>query len=117
MTSFEQVYAALRRIMISAAPEQDIVRDGPGDLVLHTRRTDPSTGKPIWFGAVTIKKSYVAYHLFPLYENPALGKEISQALNARRQGKSCFNFKSVDDTLMAELARLTAASSASCTTG
>lgn len=117
MGNFDQVYAALRQIMVSAAPEQEIVHDAPGDLVLHTRRIDPKSGKPIWFGAVAIKKSYVAYHLFPLYEDPALGKEISQALAARRQGKSCFNFKSVDDTLMAELARLTAASSASCTTG
>ena len=47
----------------------------------------------MFFGAVQIRKSYVAYHLYPVYTNPELLDEISAPLKKRMQGKSCFNFK------------------------
>ena len=50
-------------------------------------------GKDMFFGAVQIRKSYVAYHLFALYTHPELLDEISDDLRKRMQGKSCFNFK------------------------
>ena len=63
--------------------------------------------KPLFFGAVQIKKNYVSYHLMPVYVMPALLDDISPELRKRMHGKSCFNFKSVDDSLFAELADLT----------
>lgn len=107
MTDFNEVFAALRTLMLAAGPTMIVARDDAGDLVLHESRQDPKTRKPIWFGAVAIKKSYVAFHLFPLYEQPALGDAISPALAKRRQGKSCFNFKTIEPDLFDELAALT----------
>jgi hypothetical protein len=104
---FTATFAALRALMLAAAPDQLVASDQPGDLVLHSRRTDPKTGKPVWFGAVTLRKAYVGYHLFPLYTDPAIGADLSADLRRRQQGKSCFNFKVLDDTLAAELADLT----------
>jgi len=52
---------------------------------------------------VTIKKSYVAVHLMPLYGAPELAADLSPALAKRRQGKTCFNFSRVDEGLFAEL--------------
>ena len=46
----------------------------------------------------------------PVYGNPALASGISPELAKRRQGKACFNFTKVDDTLLTELADLTARS-------
>lgn len=112
MSPFETVYRTLRATMISAAPKAVIASDLPGDLVLHTTEVDPKTGKPVWFGAVTIKTSYVAYHLFPLYATPELGGNLSANLTRRRQGKSCFNFKKEEPDLFAELADLTRAAAA-----
>lgn len=106
MNDFEAVHAELRALMLAAAPGAVVHCDQPGDLVLHTHGGDPRTGKPEWFGAVTIKKSYVAYHLFPLYADPALAEGLSEALTRRRQGKTCFNFKTADPALFAELAEL-----------
>lgn len=103
---FGAVFAALRQLMLAAAPGQRVASDRDGDLVVHSRHHDAS-GKPVWFGAVTVKKRYVAYHLFPLYTDPALGEGLSEALAKRRQGKSCFNFTKVDAALFAELAALT----------
>ena len=60
-----------------------------------------------FFGAVMIKKNYVSYHLMPVYCEPKLLKDISPELKKRMQGKSCFNFKSIDEARVKELINLT----------
>lgn len=57
---------------------------------------------------VEIGKAYVSYHLMPIYMNPKLQSSISNDLKARMQGKSCFNFKKVDEKIFRELEVLTA---------
>ncbi len=104
---FGAVFVALREMMLVAAGDLVVTRDEPGDLVVRTHQPD-AKGQPGWFGTVTVKKSYVAYHLIPLYDAPALAEGISPGLEKRRQGKTCFNFKVVDAALFAELAKLTA---------
>jgi len=59
---------------------------------------------------VEIKKNYVSYHLMGVYGNPKLLDGCSAKLKARMQGKSCFNFNSVDEPLFRELGLLTSAS-------
>ena len=61
----------------------------------------------IFFGAVHIKKNYVSFYLMPVYMYPDLLTDISPGLKKHMQGKSCFNFKKVDETLFKELAELT----------
>lgn len=63
--------------------------------------------RDIYFGGVQIKKNYVSYHLMPVYVNPNLLNDISSELKKRMQGKSCFNFKKVDESLFNERAILT----------
>ena len=67
----------------------------------------PKYNKEIFFGGVRIQKNYVSYYLMPVYVFPALLKGISPALKKRMQGKSCFNFTTIDEPLLAELAALT----------
>jgi hypothetical protein len=55
---------------------------------------------------VKISKSYVSFHFMPVYFAPELQKSLSPALKARMQGKSCFNFKAVDEKLFQELRQL-----------
>ena len=107
MEAFTPVYDALRRTMLDAAGDRPVTVDEPGSLIVRTAEGDPKTGEPGWFGTVTIKKSYVAYHLIPLYAAPELADGLSPTLAKRRQGKTCFNFKAMDDALFAELAALT----------
>ena len=103
---FDETFATLREMMLAAGKGMVVNRDNPGDLELRTPGIDPATGKPGWFGTVTTKKSYVAYHLMPLYADPSLADGISPELTRRRQGKTCFNFKKPDPALFAELKRL-----------
>lgn len=107
VATFDEVHAELRAIMLAEAPAMIVARDLPGDLQLRTSTIDAKTGEPGWFGTVTIKKSYVAYHLMPLYADPALADGLSDVLAKRRQGKTCFNFKRSDPGLFAEVAELT----------
>ncbi len=78
-----------------------------GGFCLIGPKTATSMGREVWFGAVGPRKSYVSYHLMPVYWFPELLKGISPALKKRMQGKSCFNFKEMDEDLFAELAALT----------
>ncbi len=82
-------------------------RDGTYGYELVGPVTERSRGREVWFGAVQIKKNYVSYHLMPVYAFPDLLDGMSPALKKRMQGKSCFNFTSVDEQLFAELAALT----------
>lgn len=47
-----------------------------------------------------------------VYACPDLLKAMSPELKKRMQGKSCFNFKEVDEKLFKELAKLTKAGAA-----
>lgn len=78
-----------------------------GGFCLVGPANEPSKGREVWFGAVGERKNYVSYHLMPVYAFPDLLKKVSPELKKRMQGKSCFNFKEVDEKLFAELARLT----------
>ncbi len=68
---------------------------------------DQKRKSDIYFGAVAINKNYVSYHLMPVYVHPKLLNGISPELKKRMQGKSCFNFKKIDQILFNELADLT----------
>lgn len=106
---FEAVFAELRERMIRAAAGYSVVTDRPGALVLHAPIPNPlKPEERMWFGSVQIKKSYVSYHLMPVYSHRELRDRVSPGLARRMQGKSCFNFKAADPDLFDELEGLTA---------
>lgn len=112
MAADETVRTALRRVMVDNTGGLRHTDDAKGDLTVESEGVD-AKGKHRWFGAVQLKKSYVSYHLMPVYDDPTMLDDISAELRARMQGKSCFNFTTVDDGLFAELGRLTATGAAS----
>ena len=112
MTDLADVFFDLRRIMAPYAAKLDVKRDDDTELYVDTRHVQKDK-KPLFFGAVQVKKAYVSYHLMPLYVKPELLDSISPELKARMQGKSCFNFKAAEPKLFKELAALTKAAYAS----
>jgi len=62
-------------------------------------------------------KAYVSFYLMSVYASPDLLKGMSPELKKRMQGKSCFNFKEVDEKLFKELAQLTRAGAAQFSDG
>ena len=112
MSELAAVYAELRQIMAPYAAQLVATRDDAKELYVDTRHLQKNK-KPLFFGAVQVKKSFVAYHLMPVYLQPELLATASPELKARMQGKSCFNFKVAEPALFQQLSALTAQAFAS----
>ncbi|RYZ71987.1 MAG: hypothetical protein EOP91_09390 [Lysobacteraceae bacterium] len=106
MKDLDPVFRALSGVLRKHVARMSIKTDAPGHLYVELPPAGPKR-KPAFFGAVQTKKSYVSYHLMPVYEDPSLLDGTSDALRKRMQGKSCFNFSEEDPVLFAELDRLT----------
>ena len=66
-------------------------------------------GQPWGYVAGTrLGKRYVSFYLMSVYAQPGLLDGISPGLRRRMQGKSCFNFTTVNEALLGELKALTA---------
>lgn len=112
MQDFTAVYAALRNILAPYAAGLAVKKDHEAEFYLDTQFLQKNK-KPVFFGAVQIKKSYVSFHLMPVYLKPELVASASPALKARMHGKSCFNFSTLEPDLLQELTALTQAGYAS----
>jgi hypothetical protein len=106
--SFQEIFDALKPVFEEYAGRLAIQVDKPGEYYLETK-TAMRKGQHFQFGGVKIGKAYVSFHLMPLYMNPKLQATISSELKKRMQGKSCFNFTSLDQSHIAELKKLTKA--------
>ncbi len=102
---FDATFDKLRGVLTPYAKKTVVVHDTPSNYYLDTKLTAPN-GKPLFFAAVRRGKAYVSFHLFPVYMFPDLLKDFPE-LKKRMQGKSCFNFKTVDEEQLAALRELT----------
>ena len=107
MEDLTAVFTELRKVFAPYASTLDVKKDDATDLYLDTHVIQKNR-KPLFFGAVQRKKSHVSVHLMPVYVRPELLASVS-----RMQGKSCFNFRSVEPALILELAALVQAGHAS----
>jgi len=105
---FDLAFEGLRKILKIYDKKLRMVKDGPGDYFSESKSVRYQ-GKLVMFAGIT-SKSYVAFHLFPVYMFPDLLKGISPELKKRMQGKACWNFKKPEESLFAELGRLVEAS-------
>jgi hypothetical protein len=102
----DKIFSTLKSILEPYAVHLSVLHDKSDNYYLNTPTTETNK-KAEFFGAVQVKKSYVAYHLMPIYYHPELLDTTSQTLKNKMQGKSCFNFKEIDAALFAELNSLT----------
>ena len=102
----KNTFDQLKAILSSLGKGLEIKKDQADYYYLNTNQQIKK--KDVFFGAVQIRKSYVAYHLYPVYTHPELLDQISDNLKKRMQGKSCFNFKKgITDEHLSELKELT----------
>ncbi|TAG82507.1 MAG: hypothetical protein EAZ24_03215 [Burkholderiales bacterium] len=100
------VFERLKAILVKHAPRATVLHDTADHYYLNESAADQK-GKAVFLAAAKIGAGKVAFHLMPVYAKPELLADISPALKKRMQGKSCFNFSSVDDVLLKELEALT----------
>jgi hypothetical protein len=84
-----------------------VVKEDTDDNYYLIAPPSPNRPKEVFFGAVQVKKNYVSYHLLPVYMFPHLLEGMSEPLKKRMQGKACFNFTKVDESIFEELQQLT----------
>ena len=106
--SFQPVYERLRSILEPYGRRMYVVGEGPDGYGVDMA-PEGSRNPTTWFAGVRRGKAYVSYYLMPVYVEPSLLDGTSPELRRRMQGKSCFNFRSVDEGLFAELEELTRA--------
>jgi hypothetical protein len=111
ITSFDEVFRKLKAIFKPYAKKMDIAADNQTYYLLNTRHIMKNKQR-LCFGAVRLGKNYVSFYLMSVYACPDLLKTMSPELKKRMQGKSCFNFKEVDEKLFKELGKLTKAGAA-----
>lgn len=105
--TFAEVDRRLRKILEPYRSRLVATKDGPGGMVLEIPGFE---GKPWGYVAgVRPGKRYVSFYLMSVHAFPDLRESLSPELQRRMQGKSCFNFSTVDKNLMTELARVTKA--------
>lgn len=105
---FAPVFAKLKAIFKPYAKKMVVAADGGTYYLLNTRYVMKNK-QPLCFGGVRLGKNYVSFYLMSAYASPDLLKGMSPELKKRMQGKSCFNFKEVDEKLFRELSALTKA--------
>jgi hypothetical protein len=110
-TQFNEIFAKLKAILQPYVKKMDIAQDNTTYYLLNTRHIMKNK-QPLCFGGVRLGKAYVSFYLMSVYAWPDLLKAMSPDLKKRMQGKSCFNFKEVDQKLFKELAKLTKAGAA-----
>jgi hypothetical protein len=104
---FSIIFTKLRAILLEHASKFTVTADAEDHYCLEIPYS-PKFKKGFPVAWVKVSKSYVSFHFMPIYFAPQLQKGLSPALKARMQGKSCFNFKAVDEKLFTELRQLTA---------
>lgn len=105
-TEFEAVFTRLRSILEKHRGTLAVSQNTATCYCL-TGGCHPTHKGPFPIAWVEINKAYVSFHHMGVYGAPESLKGISTKLKARMQGKSCFNFKTVDEPLFEELEQLT----------
>src|SRR5262245_1462200 len=98
---FDAIFTKLRAILRKHRGALHVAADTPASYSLEGKPGPAAIQawggrmkKPVMPVAwVQIGKAYVSFHLMPIYGCAALCDGMSKALQARMQGKSCFNFK------------------------
>jgi hypothetical protein len=111
--AFPETFQTLKSILQRHGKRLRTVADTPTDYTLASPMLVDRIGRPLFVAAVQIKKTYVSYHLMPVYARPALLADVSPELRKRMQGKACFNFTSIEPAIARELSALTKAGFAS----
>jgi len=104
---FDTTFEQLKNILEPYSSRLIVSADNPSLFTLEVDYVMKNKHR-LYFGGVRKGKAYVSFYLMPVYASAELSGSISPALQKRRQGKSCFNFTSIDEPLLAELEDLAA---------
>ncbi len=103
----KRTFARIRRMFRTCAPRALVTKDTPTAYYVASPTLRDRKGRPLLAGGVEVTKRYVSVHLIPVYVIPDLAASLSPGLKRRMQGKSCFNFTTIEPAELRELAGVT----------
>ena len=105
---FDAVFTRLKEILQQYSRRLSVTVDTNDHYCLNVDFS-PKFGKGFPVAWVKTGKRYISFHFMPIYMFPQLKDGLSASLRARMQGRSCFNFSTIDEALFKELEALAAA--------
>jgi len=107
-TDFPGIFARIRKQLLPYSKKMDLRVDKEGNFHLYIVNDIELAGrmfKEVYFGGIAIKKTMVSFYFFPIYTHPQ-HFSIPAAIQKNLKGKSCFNFKKLDDVQEKAIAEL-----------
>jgi hypothetical protein len=107
-TDFHEIFTRIKKQLLPYSKKMDVRVDKDGVYHLYIIKDVEMAGrqfKECYFGGAIIQKTMVAFYFFPIYTHP---KEfvVPAPIKKNLKGKSCFNFKKLDDGQEKALAQL-----------
>jgi hypothetical protein len=94
----------VRKVIVDNLPKGYEETMGMGMLVYAVPLSicpDTDNGQPLWYAALSSRKSYMSIHLMPLYADKKAEARFRSDFKARGKkldmGKACVHFKAADD--------------------
>jgi len=98
-TDFHEIFTRVKKQLAPYGKKMEIRLDTTSSYQLYIIKNVELFGrqfKECYFSGAVVQKTMVSLHFFPIYTHP---KEciIPPAIKKNLKGKSCFNFKKLDD--------------------
>jgi hypothetical protein len=99
-TDFAKIFTRIKKLLLPYGKKMDTRVNKEGNYQLYIIKEIELAGrkfKECYFGGIVVQKTMVAFYFFPIYTHPeafVIPAEIKKNL----KGKSCFNFKKLDES-------------------
>lgn len=107
-TDFLQIFMRIKKLLLPYGKEMDTRVDKESNYQLYIVKEIELAGrkfKECYFSGLVIQKTMVAFYFFPIYTHPK-AFTIPVEIKKNLKGKSCFNFKKLDEAQEKAIAQL-----------
>jgi len=102
------IFKRIRELLLPYSKQMEVRADNPGNYQLYIKGNFSLAGRPfkeLYFAGVTIRKTMVSLYFFPIYTHP-VNFTLPVTISKNLKGKSCFNFKQLNEEQEKALAAL-----------
>jgi hypothetical protein len=98
-TDFQEIFNRIKKLLLPYGKKMETRVDAAGQYQLYIIKDIELGGRKFsecYFGGTVIQKTMVAFYFFPIYTHP---KEfmLPDSIKKNLKGKSCFNFKKLNE--------------------
>jgi hypothetical protein len=105
---FTEIFTRIKTQLLPYGKRMDVRVDKEGNYQLYIVKDIELAGRKFsecYFSGTVIKNTMVSFYFFPVYTHPA-AFVVPDAIKKNMKGKSCFNFKKLDDVQEKAIAAL-----------